>query len=84
MEDEEHVLFVSPLYNDTRRDHPSTFTKTLTKLLNPTTTHDIHETSKVLLTNRKHTQNDSRMRELYTQITQICLIWFTLHFKCIF
>ena len=48
MEDENHVFFVCPLYNDIRRDHPLLFEKTITDILNPTSKDVLYETANVL------------------------------------
>ena len=48
MEDEEHVFFVCPLYDEVRRDHPAIFNKSTSDILNPTTTDMVYETANVL------------------------------------
>ena len=48
LEDEEHVFFTCPLYNDIRRDSPSIFNKSITDILNPKTTDLLYETANVL------------------------------------
>ena len=48
MEDEDHVFFTCPLYNDIRKDHPTLFSKSTTDILNPTSTDLLYETANVL------------------------------------
>ena len=48
LEDEEHVFFTCPLYDDIRRDHPTLFNKSTTDILNPTSLDLLYETANIL------------------------------------
>ena len=50
VEDEEHVFFVCPLYNEIRTNHPNIFKEpnSVKKILNPTTRDTLYETANIL------------------------------------
>ena len=50
LEDESHVFFVCPLYNDIRTNHPTIFNEqaSVKKILNPTSREILYETANIL------------------------------------
>ena len=61
MEDEEHVFFSCPLYNQLRSDHPEFFRKSVKDMLNPLSKDALYETANILKKVEKiHTKFNNR------------------------